>query len=415
MSWMTPLDGYAVRMQRAAIVMSVLSAVAAATADTVHHVPSDFATIQQAINAASVGDGILVAAGRYAEAIDDVAKSLTIASVAGAAETIIDASAFATSAVTLRGEQSTLQGFTITGGSGTAILLFAQTEVVVGGGVFVAAGHAHVVDCVITRNSTQLGGGMYVQWSSIASLYNCHLEHNTAQLGAGLFSNAGRPYVHHSRFEGNQATTAAGAFIIGDGTFVDCEFVRNSAVNLAGGVFAGGGHTEIFNCVFSGNNANEAGGLLVTEHGTAELVDCAFRNNTAIEAGGAASVGNISDLTVSTTHFCGNEPDVIDGVWIDQGGNTFLDYCNESDLNGDGVVDVSDLLILFSAWGPCPRSGSCLGDLNHDGVVDVSDLLILLSNWGWAFSILSHPVCLHDSPCHSRRRSLARSHLQPLH
>lgn len=52
------------------------------------------------------------------------------------------------------------------------------------------------------------------------------------------------------------------------------------------------------------------------------------------------------------------------------------------DLNGDGVVDVSDLLILLAAWGPCPRSGDCPADLNGDGSVDVSDLLVLLANWG---------------------------------
>jgi hypothetical protein len=50
------------------------------------------------------------------------------------------------------------------------------------------------------------------------------------------------------------------------------------------------------------------------------------------------------------------------------------------DLNGDGVVDVLDLLILLAAWGDC--GDECPADLNGDGVVDVSDLLILLSNWG---------------------------------
>jgi hypothetical protein len=52
------------------------------------------------------------------------------------------------------------------------------------------------------------------------------------------------------------------------------------------------------------------------------------------------------------------------------------------DLNGDGVVDVSDLLILLGAWGPCPPSGDCPADLDGDGAVNVSDLLILLGNWG---------------------------------
>jgi hypothetical protein len=52
------------------------------------------------------------------------------------------------------------------------------------------------------------------------------------------------------------------------------------------------------------------------------------------------------------------------------------------DLNGDGVINVSDLLILLGAWGDCPASGPCPADLNGDGTVNVSDLLILLGNWG---------------------------------
>ncbi len=49
------------------------------------------------------------------------------------------------------------------------------------------------------------------------------------------------------------------------------------------------------------------------------------------------------------------------------------------DLTGNGSVDVSDLLQLLAAWGPCE---SCNEDLNDDGEVDVSDLLQLLGNWG---------------------------------
>lgn len=49
------------------------------------------------------------------------------------------------------------------------------------------------------------------------------------------------------------------------------------------------------------------------------------------------------------------------------------------DINNDGAVDVSDLLVLLGAWGSCP---DCSSDLNGDGVVDVSDLLVLLGAWG---------------------------------
>ena len=52
------------------------------------------------------------------------------------------------------------------------------------------------------------------------------------------------------------------------------------------------------------------------------------------------------------------------------------------DLNADQTVDVSDLLILLSAWGSCSQPGTCPPDFNADCQVDVSDLLILLGNWG---------------------------------
>ncbi len=52
------------------------------------------------------------------------------------------------------------------------------------------------------------------------------------------------------------------------------------------------------------------------------------------------------------------------------------------DLNNDGSVGVSDLLILLGFWGPC--GPVCLGDLDGDGNVGVKDLLILLGNWGGA-------------------------------
>ena len=49
------------------------------------------------------------------------------------------------------------------------------------------------------------------------------------------------------------------------------------------------------------------------------------------------------------------------------------------DINGDGVVNTADLLLLLAAWGDCP---GCPEDLDGDGVVNTADLLTLLANWG---------------------------------
>jgi hypothetical protein len=53
------------------------------------------------------------------------------------------------------------------------------------------------------------------------------------------------------------------------------------------------------------------------------------------------------------------------------------------DMNGDGTVNVQDLLLLLDAWGPCPEPpADCPADLDGDGEVDVQDLLLVLANWG---------------------------------
>ncbi|MBC8309037.1 MAG: agmatine deiminase family protein [Phycisphaerales bacterium] len=49
------------------------------------------------------------------------------------------------------------------------------------------------------------------------------------------------------------------------------------------------------------------------------------------------------------------------------------------DVNGDGLVNVSDLLAVIDAWGDCDFS--CPEDLNGDGMVDVVDLLAVIGAW----------------------------------
>ena len=57
-------------------------------------------------------------------------------------------------------------------------------------------------------------------------------------------------------------------------------------------------------------------------------------------------------------------------------------FSTPGDLDGDGSVGASDLLILLANWGPCAVCEACTADLDGDCTVGASDLLILLSNWG---------------------------------
>ena len=53
------------------------------------------------------------------------------------------------------------------------------------------------------------------------------------------------------------------------------------------------------------------------------------------------------------------------------------------DTNGDGSVNVVDLLSVINDWGPCPTPPSpCESDMSNDGLVNVADLLLVIDNWG---------------------------------
>ncbi len=62
---------------------------------------------------------------------------------------------------------------------------------------------------------------------------------------------------------------------------------------------------------------------------------------------------------------------------------TILGGAVPGDLDGDGLVGITDFLLLLSLWGPCddPCPPACLGDLDGDCTVGITDFLILLANW----------------------------------
>ncbi len=55
----------------------------------------------------------------------------------------------------------------------------------------------------------------------------------------------------------------------------------------------------------------------------------------------------------------------------------------KGDVNGDGVVNIEDLLAVIAAWGPCPPPpDACAADVDGNGIVNISDLLLVIGNWG---------------------------------
>lgn len=68
----------------------------------------------------------------------------------------------------------------------------------------------------------------------------------------------------------------------------------------------------------------------------------------------------------------------IDRIYMDgQMDATDIDLPCSGDIDNDGSVDVTDILITIGNWG-----GSGKGDADGDGVVSVSDILLIVGAWG---------------------------------
>ena len=51
----------------------------------------------------------------------------------------------------------------------------------------------------------------------------------------------------------------------------------------------------------------------------------------------------------------------------------------DADVNGDRLVNGSDLAMVLQSWGPC---AGCAADVNNDNSVDGADLAVVLQAWG---------------------------------
>ena len=76
-------------------------------------------------------------------------------------------------------------------------------------------------------------------------------------------------------------------------------------------------------------------------------------------------------------------PDLCDihtGASIDQNRNNVPDECEcAGDVDGDGTVNIDDIIEVILAWG---ATGSNAADLDGDGTVGLQDLVLVLNFYG---------------------------------
>lgn len=197
--------------------------------------------IQEAVNAASSNDTVLVADGIYqlvAEVLVD--RDIIIKSVNGPAFTVVDG-AGSVRCFNLADKACILSGFTITNGLASGVYPANS-----GGGVYCETLAPVATNCTISGNTAASGGGM-----SFGVAYNCAITGNTATLyGGGKYLGV----ANNCTLAGNVASIQGGGMY--DGTANNCTIVCNVATNGGGGMRFGTARNSIvwYNSVPLGSN-----------------------------------------------------------------------------------------------------------------------------------------------------------------
>ena len=179
-----------------------------------------------------------------------------------------------------------------------------------------------VVSCTANANSTiegftirggkaDLGGGIFIEGSS--TLFRlCMIDFNIARQGGGVYVRNGTPI------------------------FYQCVFSFNEAED-GDGIWSKNARPELTACIFAGDAIGWESGELVTVRDT---------NSPA----GACCIRDVCIQTASVA--CWEAGGLYRGE-----NSTCLKACDpicDEDVTGDGVVNVTDVLRVISAFGFCP-------------------------------------------------------------
>ncbi len=348
-------------MNRAVVANLAISAVCRAMS---LHVPADHPTIQACINAATSGvDECVVAPGTYHETINFLGKAITLRSSGGANVTTIDATGIGGSVVTCatdEGPDTVLDGFTITGGTGTGVA--GQWK---GGGMYNWHSSPTVTNCNFSANFAIDGGGMYNNGGSPA-VTACTFAGNVSILGSGggMYNYVASPTVTNCRFNRNRAGQGDGGGMsnfLSNPVVTNCTFSRNLVSYGGGGMFNFSSNPALTNCTFSDNWADSGGGML-NYGGSPTVTNCRFHGNRAVAGVGGGMYNSASNPAVTNCTFVGNTAEVFGGGMYNSGTGSLMvansTFCaNTAGFSGGGMINAYDSSPAVSNcvfWGDSP-------------------------------------------------------------
>jgi hypothetical protein len=303
----------------------------------------------------------------------------------------------------------------------------------VGGAVSCYFASPTIDNCLLLGNTTELGGGgMYLEGASPV-VTNCKFIGNSAfneteGFGGGLLNSFDvNATIVNCLFAGNSARRGGGvaSMVFTTTSVINCTIVDNTATGGGLPVTFGGGYysfdsnsTMLRNCVVWNNGPDQISGTPSVEYSNvqggfagagnvnvnpmfvdadgadndpATAVDNDYRlkaTSPCVDAGDSTVVpadvtvdldGEARFVDIASAPDTG-VPEVPGGPVVDMGAFEVqpLPLC-PADVNGDGSVNIADLLGVIASWG---ATGNNPADVNGDGTVNITDLLGVIAAWG---------------------------------
>jgi hypothetical protein len=262
--------------------------------------------------------------------------------------------------------------------------------------------------------------------------------------GGGVWDNGAEVRLHNILFSGNTATIGAAALADNEDEgedirvctmeMINCTVSRNASGNANTGALVADSNANLFldNCIVWGNTADgDPGQIDVTNAADSGTLHCNIQGSGAtgtdgnidsdplfLDAdGGDNTVGTLDDnlhLQCSSPSVNTGDDALLPGdvADLDADGNYLhalprdlsaykREYGSHVDMgsyemhtnpscagdcapvNGDGDVDVNDLLMVITNWGTNGSTGGDIAPLcGGDNIVNVNDLLAVISHWG---------------------------------
>jgi hypothetical protein len=345
---------------------------------------SPFRTVQAAIDAASGGDTVRVAAGTYVENLRIAGKPIVLEGGYSAAWVRdLDANATTLSGaggnavINLIEADATIDGFRITGGTGSIEELPYGYH---GGGIYSRDGSPTISNNVIENNDIRsgdppfdyyLGGGVHVSGAANATILNNVVRRNYAGRGGGISIAGQAALIQGNTIEDNVAVGdhGGGLFIAVADARITQNVIRGNEVGRELGYGWGGGliffnagnSAEIsFNVVYDNFAAAYGAGEFIDEGASADIHhELIYRNVTkagceavsAIAVDGGEGVG--SEATIRHCTVVGNVCEsAIRGNGLQVEGLSVVSVTNSIFWNNGGddfaVDDTSTLTVTYT-------------------------------------------------------------------